>query len=155
MRERSIHTYTCNLGRESKTVKHEVCYIVNIIKSQAICTYGSVFWAEFVANVEVRLKWHKIVKKYMATSNKSTIRKDLLVKIISIIILAYSFYIGMLLWGLIVVVFVIFIWVFLRISIFIREYIELNKKHIELCDRYLIQKMKQLDDEIKSGFRKY
>ncbi len=86
----------------------------------------------------------------MTNTNKLLGGKNLLILILCIIILSYFFYVGMLLWGLIVVFPVIFIWVIVGIVTYIREYIELNKKHIELCNKYLTQKMKQQDDEIES-----
>ncbi len=93
----------------------------------------------------------------MASANKLAIERKrflsilptIIVSIFSIIILSYSFYIGMLLWGLMAVFQVIFIFVLVRIAFYIREYIELNKKHIELCNGYLMQKLKQSDNEIE------
>ncbi len=90
----------------------------------------------------------------MTNTNKLLGGKNLLILIICIIILSYFFYVGMLLWGLIVVFPIIFfIWVIGGIVTYIREYIELNKKHIELCNKYLTQKMKQQDDEIESEYK--
>ncbi len=74
---------------------------------------------------------------------------NLILLIFSIIIFFYSFFTGMLLWGLIVIFLAIFVRIFFNIAIYILEYIELNKKHIELSDKYLAQKMKKHDNEIK------
>ncbi|GEM_PF-6634529 len=83
----------------------------------------------------------------MTDTNKQSVGIDLILMILAIIILFYSFYIGALLLGLIVVFQIVFIWVLIRIAVYIRGYIELNKRHIELSNRYYTQKMKQLETE--------
>ena len=106
----------------------------------------------------ITFKYLQIFKKFMTKVNKSFIGNNLIllifssmiVLILSIIIFAYSFIIGILLWGLIVIFQLVFIWVFVIVAIYIREYIELSKKHIELFDGYLEQKIKRSDDEIIS-----
>ncbi|MCX9011019.1 MAG: hypothetical protein OIN66_07850 [Candidatus Methanoperedens sp.] len=79
----------------------------------------------------------------MASPNKLLSRRSLPLLLLSIIILSYSFYTGMLLWGLIAVFQIVFVWVLIHAVVYIKEYIELNRRHIELCDRYLTQKIEQ------------
>ncbi len=84
----------------------------------------------------------KHLKEYMTIPNISS-RRNLPLLLLSIIILSYSFFTGMLLWGLIAVSQIVFVWVLISIAIYVKEYIELNKRHIELCDQYLTQKINQ------------
>ncbi|HEY9245347.1 MAG TPA: hypothetical protein VIO11_00725 [Candidatus Methanoperedens sp.] len=70
-----------------------------------------------------------------------------IVAIITVSILAYSFYTGMLLWGLIAAVLIIFLWVFMSIAGYFLEYAEINKKNLELSNRYYSRELEKIKDE--------
>lgn len=84
----------------------------------------------------------------MGNPNKPSSRRNLPLLLLSIIILSYSFYTGMLLWGLIAVFQLALVWVLIRAVIYMKDYIEMNRRHIELCDKYLTQKIEQQESKV-------